>query len=332
MNTCLQFSELLQAFFTDRLMHQRQASPNTIASYRDTFRLLLQFAQQQTGKPPTKLTMEILEPAFLGAFLNHLEKDRGVCARSRNVRLAAIHSFFRFVAFTEPFFAALAQRVLAIPNKRFDRRPIEYLTRPEIEALLSAPDRATWGGRRDFNLLLVAAQTGLRISELVGLRCDDVVLGTGGSVRCQGKGRKERSTPLRKDVVVALRGWLRERLGSPADPLFPSARGGPLSRDGAERVLAKHVANAGKQCPTLAKKRISMHVLRHSVAMDLLQQGVDRSVIALWLGHESIETTEVYLHASMAMKEKALAKATPSKTRNGRYRPNDRLLAFLKGL
>ncbi len=246
--------------------------------------------------------------------------------------MAAIHSFFRFVAFTEPSFAALAQRVLAIPNKRFDRRPIEYLTRPEIEALLSAPDRATWGGRRDYALLLVATQTGLRISELIGLRCDDVVLGAGGSVRCQGKGRKERSTPLRKDVVVALRGWLRERLGGPADPLFPSARGGPLSRDGAERVLAKYVANARRQCPTLAKKRISMHVLRHSVAMDLLQQGVDRSVIALWLGHESIETTEVYLHASMAMKEKALAEATSGKTRNGRYRPNDRLLGFLKSL
>ena len=151
-------------------------------------------------------------------------------------------------------------------------------------------------------------------------------------MRCQGKGRKERSTPLSKDVVATLRSWLRERLGNPADPLFPSARGGPLSRDGAERVLAKHVAKAGKQCPALAKKRISMHVLRHSVAMDLLQQGVDRSVIALWLGHESIESTEVYLHASMAMKEKALAKATPSETRSGRYRPDDRLLAFLKNL
>jgi site-specific recombinase XerD len=332
MSTCLQFSELLQAFFTDRLMHQRQASPNTIASYRDTFRLLLQFAQQQTGKPPTKLTMELLEPGFLATFLNHLEVERGICPRSRNVRLAAIHSFFRFVAFAEPSYLALAQRVLAMPNKRFDQRPIEYLTRPEIEALLSAPDRATWGGRRDYTLLLVAAQTGLRISELIGLRCDDVVLGTGGSVRCQGKGRKERSTPLRKDVVVALRGWLRERLGGPADPLFPSARSGPLSRDGAERILAKHVARARIQCPSLTKKRISMHVLRHSVAMDLLQQGVDRSVIALWLGHESIETTEVYLHASMAMKEKALAKASSSKTRNVRYRPNDRLLAFLKSL
>jgi site-specific recombinase XerD len=332
MSTCLQFSELLEAFFTDRLMHQRQASSNTIASYRDTFRLLLQFAQEQTGKPPTKLTMEVLEPAFLGAFLNYLERDHGICARSRNVRLAAVRSFFRFVAFTEPSYVALAQRVLAIPNKRFDRKPIEYLTRREMEALLATPDRRTWGGRRDYTLLLVATQTGLRISELIGLRCDDVVLGAGGSVRCQGKGRKERSTPLRKDVVVPLRTWMRERLGGPSDPLFPSARGGPLSRDAAERILAKHVASAGKQCPTLAKKHVSMHVLRHSVAMDLLEQGVDRSVIALWLGHESIETTEVYLHASMAMKEKALAKATVNKTRNDRYRPTDPLLAFLKSL
>ncbi|MGB7282369.1 MAG: tyrosine-type recombinase/integrase [Candidatus Acidiferrum sp.] len=193
--------------------------------------------------------------------------------------------------------------------------------------------RNSWAeSRRDYTLLLLATQTGLRISELIGLRCDDVVLGAGGSVRCRGKGRKERSTPLRKDVVAVLRGWLRERLSGPADPLFPSARGGPLSRDGAERVLAKHVANAGKQCPTLAKKHISVHVLRHSVAMDLLQQGVDRSVIALWLGHESIETTEVYLHASMEMKEKPLARATAGKTRNSRYRPTDHLLAFLKGL
>jgi integrase/recombinase XerD len=332
MNTCLQFSELLQAFFTDRLMNQRQASPHTIASYRDTFRLLLQFVQQQTGKPPTKLTMETLDPAFLGAFLHHLEKDRGVCAHSRNVRLAAIHSFFRYVAFTEPFYSALAQRVLAIPNKRFDRRPIEYLTRAEIEALLTAPDRTAWGGRRDYVLLLVAAQTGLRISELIGLRREDVTLGTGGSVRCQGKGRKERSTPLRKEVTVALRAWLRERAGAPGDPLFPSARGGPLSRDGVEHLLAKHVATAGKQCPSLAKKYISMHVLRHSMAMDLLQHGVDRAVIALWLGHESVETTQMYFHADMVMKEEALAKTAPNKGRNGRYRPDDRLLAFLKSL
>ncbi len=328
----LQFPELLQAFFTDRLINQRQASSHTIASYRDSFRLLLQFAQQQIGRPPTKLTIEDLEPGFLGSFLRHLEKDRGICARSRNVRLAAIHSFFRYVALNEPAYCALAQRVLAIPSKRFDRRPIEYLTRPEVEALLAAPDRATWGGRRDYTLLLTAAQTGLRVSELIGLRCEDVALGTGGSVRCRGKGRKERSTPLRKDLLIALRAWLRERAAGPSDSLFPNARGGPLSRDGVEYLLAKHITRARKQCLSLTKKRISMHSLRHAVAMDLLQHGVDRSVIALWLGHESVETTQVYLHADMSMKEDALAKATPTKARCGRYRPHDHLLAFLKSL
>lgn len=332
MKTCLRFPELVQAFFTEHLMHQQQVSPHTIASYRDTFRLLLHFVQQQTGEPPTKIAMESLDPTFLSAFLNHLENERGVSARSRNVRLAALHSFFRYVTFTEPVYSGLAQRVLAIPNKRFDRRPIEYLTQPEIEALLSAPDRTTWGGRRDYTLLRVAAQTGLRISELIGLRRGDADLGTGGSVRCLGKGRKERATPLQKDVVAALRLWLRECPGVPEDPLFPSSRGGPLSRDAVERLLAKHLAVARTHCATLAKKHVTMHVLRHSKAMDLLQQGVERSVIALWLGHESIETTDVYLHADMAMKEKALAKTTSHKGRNGRYRPDDRLLAFLKSL
>lgn len=332
MKICLQFTELLQDFFTEHLMHQRQASPHTIASYRDTFRLLLQFVQQQTGAPPTKIPMESLDPAFLSAFLNHLQNERGVSARSRNVRLAALHSFFRYVTFSEPAYSGLAQRVLAIPNKRFDRRPIEYLTRPEIEALLSAQDRTTWGDHRDYTLLLVAAQTGLRISELIGLRRKDVALGAGGSVRCQGKGRKERATPLRKDVVATLRVWLRECPSAPEDPLFPSSRGGLLSRDAVERLLAKRLAVARKKCASLARKHVTMHVLRHSKAMDLLQQGVERSVIALWLGHESIETTDVYLHADMVMKEKALAKTAPNKGRNGRYRPDDRLLVFLKSL
>jgi len=332
MNTCRQFSELLQTFFTDRLMHQRQASPHTIASYRDTFRLLLRFAQQETGRPPAKLTMEVLTPEFVGAFLHYLEKDRAISARSRNVRLAAIRSFFRYVALTEPAWSASAQRILGIPSKRFDRRPIEYLTRPEVEALLAAPNRATWGGRRDYTLLLVAAQTGLRVSELTGLRYEDLRLGIGGAVRCRGKGRKERSTPLRKNVVAALRAWLRERAGDPTSPLFPSVRGGPLSRDGVEHLLAKHVTMARKQCPSLTKKHITMHGLRHSAAMDLLQRGVDRAVIALWLGHESVETTQVYLHADMAMKEAALAKTAPNKTSHGRYRPDDRLLAFLRSL
>ena len=332
MNACLQFSELLQTFFTDRLMHQRQASCHTVASYRDTFRLLLRFAQEQTGKQPTKLTIEDLEAPFVGKFLHHLEKDQGLSARSRNIRLAAIHSFFRYVALTEPAYSALAQRVLAIPGKRFDRKPINYLTRPEVEALLAAPDRATWGGRRDYTLLLVGVQTGLRISELIGLHCEDVVVGTGASVRCRGKGRKERTTPLRKDAVAALRVWLRERAGCPTDFLFPNARGGRLSRDGVEYLLAKHLAKARKNCSSLAQKRVSMHVLRHSMAMDLLHHGVERSVIALWLGHESVTSTNMYLHADMMMKEQVLAKTAPHKTRRGHYRPPDHLLAFLKSL
>lgn len=313
-------------------MHQRQASPHTIASYRDTFRLLLRFAGQRFGKQPSALTIDDLDASFVGAFLNHLEKDRGIGPRSRNVRLAAIHSFFRYVALNEPVHSALAQRVLAIPSTRFDRKPIDFLTPTEVDALLAAPDQGTWGGRRDYILLLTAVQTGLRVSELVGLRCEDTVLETGAHVRCRGKGRKERSTPLRKEAVAALHTWLRERASGPTEPLFPNARGGWLSRDGVEYLLAKHVAKARQKCPTLARKRISAHVLRHTLAMNLLQHGIDRSVIALWLGHESIATTQMYLHADMAMKERALAKTDPTSGRLRRYRPHDHLLAFLKSL
>ena len=257
MSTCLQFSQLLQTFFTDRLMNQRQASPHTIASYRDTFRLLLHFAQQQTGKSPTTLTMEILTPKFVGMFLQYLEEDRAISARSRNVRLAAIRSFFRYVALSEPAWNGLAQRILGIPGKRFDRRPIAYLTRPEVEALLAAPNRTTPTGRRDYTLLLLAAQTGLRVSELTGLRCEDITLGTGGAVRCSGKGRKERLTPLRRDVVAALRAWLRERAGDPASSLFISMRGGPLSRDAVEHLLARFFK--GPEAVPLADEETRYH-------------------------------------------------------------------------
>ena len=333
MTACLQFPELLQRFFTDRLMQQQQASPHTIASYRDTFRLLVGFAHHYLGKEPAMLAVEDLDVPFVAAFLNHLERERGIGARTRNVRLAAIHSFFRYVALNEPKHAALTQRVLAIPNKRFDRRPIEYLTRPEIDALLAAPDHATWGGRRDYTLLLTAVKTGLRVSELIGLRCDDVELQSGAHVRCRGKGRKERCTPLRKEAAAALRAWLRERACGSAEPLFPNARGGWLSRDGVEYLLAKHMATARQKCPSLQRKRISAHGLRHSFAMDLLLHGVDRAVIALWLGHESVETTQMYLHADMHMKERALAKTAPTKDRRlPRYQPPDHLLAFLKSL
>jgi integrase/recombinase XerD len=326
------FSELLQAYFTEYLMQERNASPHTIANYRDTFRLLIAFAQTRLNKPPTKLAVTDLDACFVTGFLDHLEKERGVTPRSRNVRLAAIHSFFNYVALHEPAVGAVAQRVLAIKSKRCAKMPVEFLTRLEIAALLAAPDQTTWSGRRDRTLLLVAAQTGLRVSELVGLRCEDVTLENGAHVRCTGKGRKTRCIPLRKEAVAALRHWMREQSGQPTDPLFPSARGQLLSRDGVEYLLAKHTNTARKKCPSLKGKRVSPHVLRHTTAMDLLQHGVDRSVIALWLGHESIDTTQAYLHANLALKEEALAKTEPFKGRVRRYRPEDQLLAFLQAL
>jgi integrase/recombinase XerD len=324
---------LLQRFFTDRLMHQRQASQHTIASYRDTFRLLLGYAQQQLKKAPAELAMEDLDAAFISAFLNHIEKDRGVTARSRNVRLAAIHSFFRFAAFEGPDHAAVTQRVLAIPTKRYQRRQVEFLSAPEVDALLAAPDRSRWTGRRDHALLLLAVQTGLRCSELIALRLQDVVFGSGAHVRCQGKGRKDRCTPLLKETVAVLRAWIREREhGDETAPLFPSVRGGALGRDGVQDIVSKHVVVARQHCPSLKTKRVTPHVLRHAAAMNLLQHGVDRTVIALWLGHESVETTQIYLDANLKMKEKALAKAGGPKGRLRRFRPDDRLLAFPKSL
>ncbi len=332
MKTDTDFPALLQAFFTDRLLHQRQASPHTIASYRDTFCLLLAFAQKRLKKAPSVLHLKDLDTPFLGAFLDHLEKERGNTARSRNVRLAALHSFFHYVALHEPGHSALAQRVLAIPSKRYHRKQIQFLTRPEVEALLAVPDQSTWAGRRDRALLLVAVQTGLRVSELIGLRCQDVALGTGAHLRCTGKGRKERCTPLRREIVAALRAWLDERNGQSTDPVFPNARGHALSPEGVEYLLAKHTATARQQCPSLEKKQITPHVLRHTAAMELLQSGVDRSVIALWLGHESMETTQVYLHADLALKEQALARTVPLGMPIRRYRPDDKLLSFLKSL
>jgi site-specific recombinase XerD len=332
MKTPLTFSELLQAYFTERLMQERAASPRTIESYRDTFRLLIAFAQRSLKKPPTKLSVHDLDAPFILQFLGYLERERGNSPRSRNVRLAAIHSFFHYVALQEPFAGAVAQRVLAIQSKRCPKKPVDFLTRTESDALLNAPDQTTWSGRRDRTLLLVALQTGLRASELIGLRCQDVVLDTGAHVRCTGKGRKTRCIPLRKEVAVALRNWLKERNGQPADAVFPSARSQFLSRDGVEYILSQHLRTARARCPSLKTKRVSAHVLRHSTAMNLLQGGVDRSVIALWLGHESMDTTQVYLHASLELKESALAKTTPFKGRNGRYKPPEQVLAFLQSL
>ena len=332
MKTQATFSELLQAYFTQRLMHECNASPHTIANYRDTFRLLIGFAHRNLKKSPTELVMQDLDAAFICRFLDHLEKDRGVSARSRNVRLAAIHSFFHYVALQEPALGALAQRVLAIKSKRHIKRSIDFLTRKEAEALLVAPNQQTWSGRRDHALLLLALQTGLRLSEIIGLRCQDIVLDTGAHVRCIGKGRKSRCVPLRKETVAILRAWLRERNAQPGEALFPNVRGKSLSRDGVQYLLAKHLALARPQCPSLKNKRVTPHVLRHSTAMELLQSGVDRSVISLWLGHERMDTTQIYLHASLELKEKALAKTEPFYGRPPRYRPPDQLMAFLQSL
>ena len=304
MTTITPLSTLLQPFFTDRLMKQRQASPHTIASYRDTFRLLLEFAYQRLKKPPSKLDFEDLTAPFIGEFLDHIQSNRHSGTRTRNLRLTAIRSFFHYAAFQEPSRSAHIQRVLAIPTKRQDRPLIDFLTHPEIEALLTAPDKTTWAGRRDQALLMLAIQTGLRLSELIGIRRRDIVLSTGAHVRCYGKGRKERCTPLTKQTVAIMKSWLEEREGSNDDFVFPNARGTQLSSDGVQYLLAKHVATARSLCPSLKDKRVSPHVLRHTSAMELLQAGVDHSVIALWLGHESPETTMIYLHAAFGIQGK----------------------------
>jgi len=322
----------LQAFFSDRLMRQRQASPQTIAAYRDTLRLLVAFAAQRTGTAPSALDLGHLDAPLVGAFLDHLEHQRGNGVRTRNARLAAIRSLFRYAALRHPEHAESIGRVLAIPPKRFARNLVTYLAEPEVDALLAAPDRTSWTGRRDHALLLVAVQTGLRVSELIGLRCADVHVGPGAHLGCRGKGRKERITPLTRTTVGVLRVWLAERAGTPADPLFPTRRGTPLSRDAVEHRLAKYAAAAAAGCPSLRTKRISSHVLRHTAAMRLLGAGVDTSVIALWLGHERVDTTQIYLHADLALKERALARTAPPEAKPGRYRPTDALLTFLDGL
>lgn len=324
---------LIERFFTERLMRQRNVSAHTIASYRDTFRLLFTFAQGRLRKAPSDLTLEELDAPFIGAFLTDLETKRGVGVTTRNLRLTAIRSFFRFVSFEEPAHSALIQRVLAIPSKRHDKRQVHFLMRPEIEAILAAPDRTTWLGRRDHTLLVLAAQTGLRVSELIGLDREAIHLGTGAHVRCVGKGRKERCTPLASYARAALLAWLNEPARRGTSALFPSVHGGRLSADSVQALLAKHVSVAAKSCTSLASKRVSPHVLRHSAAMELLQAGVDSSVIALWLGHESIETTQTYLHAHLALKEAALAKLEPyQQCKRIRFRPKDDLLAFLDAL
>jgi integrase/recombinase XerD len=323
---------ILQGFFTDRLARQKKASPNTVAAYRDTCRLLLSFAQERTGKAPSRLSLADLDAALIGAFLQHLEEQRGNGSATRNARLAAVHSLFRYAAPRAPEHAAVISQVLAIPPRRRERAIVSYLTPAETDALLAAPGRETWHGRRDHALLLLAVQTGLRVSELTGLACHDAHLGAGPHVRCHGKGRKDRATPLTGQTVKVMRTWLAELSPDPASPLFPTQPGGRLSRDAVERLVAKHATTAAKSCPSIGDKHVTPHTLRHSAAMALLKNGVDTSVIALWLGHEGTETTQIYLHADMSIKEKALDRVHQPGTAPGRYRPPDTLLAFLDNL
>ena len=332
MSTPTSLPALLESFFTQRLMQQRQASPHTISSYRDTFRQFFKFTEQRLHKAPSRLTFQEINAPLIMAFLEHLEKGKGVSTRSRNLRLTAMRSFFRFAAYEVPAHSAQIQRVLAIPSKRFTRTLVPFLTRAEVDGLLAAPDQSTWSGRRDHAFILLAVQTGLRLSEMTGLKREDLIFGAGAHVRVIGKGRKERCTPIARSIVAVLKAWLRERQRGDGHVLFPNAQGERLSVHGVQYLLNKHRAVASVVCPSLKQKRVTVHRLRHTMAMDLLQSGVRRSVIALWLGHESVETTQIYLDESLAMKEEALAKTTPLLGRPGRYRPGDRLMEFLNGL
>lgn len=322
----------LQKFFSDRLLTQLQVSPATVAAYRNTFRLLLGFIADSKNLAPANLDFTDLDAPTIGAFLTYLETGRGNSIRSRNARLAAIHSLFRFAALQHPEHADLISRVLAIPQKRFERAIVTFLAKEEVEAILTIPDQDTWIGRRDHALLLLAVQTGLRVAELTGLRRNDVVLTTGAHVRCRGKGRKQRSTPLTASTVTTLREWLKANDAPPDSPLFPSRHGTPLSTDAVEWLVKKYATAAASHCPSLATRRITPHVLRHSTAMFLREAGVDISVIALWLGHESIASTQIYMHADLAIKQRALDRTTPPDVAPNRYLPSDSLLAYLDAL
>ena len=322
----------LQAFFAERLVRERAASPHTVCAYRDTWRLLLGFAADRTGKPPCELELADLDATLISAFLDYLEQKRASTPRTRNARLAAIRALFRYAALRHPEHAASIARVLAIQPKRFERAIVNSLSETEVAALLATPDITRWVGRRDRTLLLLAVQTGLRLSELIDLRLGDLHLGTGAHVVCHGKGRKDRVTPLTSTTVRVLREWLAERHAELTTPLFPTRSGNPLSRDAVEHRLAIYSRIAAHACPSLVTKNVTPHTLRHTAAMRLLEAGVDTTVIALWLGHEHVDTTAIYLHAHLAIKERALAKLRTPQNTIGRYRPPDTLLAFLEAL
>jgi integrase/recombinase XerD len=323
----------LESWFTDRLIGQRHASPNTVSAYRDTWRLLLGFVQSRTGTQPSRLDIADLDAELIGQFLNHLEQQRHNGIRTRNARLAAIRSFYRYAALRHPEHAGLIARVLDIPTKRCDRKDVSYLNGAEADALLDAPDRNNWTGRRDHALLDLAVETGLRVSELTGLHVGDVQLGTGAHVRCLGKGRKQRCTPISKGTAALLRAWIEERGDIADEPLFPTRRGTPLTRSAVGCLVAKHAATASRHCPSLQAKSLTPHALRHTCAMSLLAAGCDTSVIALWLGHDQSSTTDrIYLHGDMSIKQRALDRTRPRHVNPGRYRPVDPLLAFLTSL
>ena len=323
---------LLQSFFAQHLLIHKRASPQTVAAYRDTFRILFGFLRETTKTEPSALRLADLDAPAILSFLDHLEARRGNSVRSRNARLAAMRAFFRFVAMREPESLALATRVLAIPVKRADRRLVGYLTRDEMDAILAAPDRAERAGRRDHALLLTLYNSGARVSEIATLRRSQVVIGATSFLQLCGKGRKERVVPLWPKTARVLQTWFREYIGPPDAPAFPNARGGPLTRDGVSYILDQAVRGASSSCPSLQTKRVSPHVLRHTTAMHLLQAGVDTTVIALWLGHESIETTHIYVEADLAMKERALAKLAPAGGPVRRFKANDALMTFLTSL
>jgi site-specific recombinase XerD len=325
---------ILQSFFTDRMMTQKHASHHTIRSYRDTFRLLLTFTQQTIGTPPWKLDVGQLDADLVTAFLRWLEADRSNSPRTRNARLAAIRSLFRYAALRAPDNAATIQRVLAIEASRVDTTVIGWLTDTESNAFLAAADRSTWIGRRDYALLLTALRTGLRVSELTGLTRRDLQLGAGAHLRCTGKGRKERCTPIDAQTIVALRDWLTEHPGQGCDddPLFTTRQGTSLSRDAIHARITKYQQTAARSCPSLADKNLTPHALRHSTAMHLRHAGVDNAVIALWLGHHDIRSTQIYIHADLELKERALDRTTPPGVPSGRFQPSDQLLAFLEAL
>jgi len=326
------FASLLQRFFTERLTRQKNASPRTISSYRDTFRLFLKFAQRRLHKPPTRIELTDLDTSLVSAFLDHLEVDRQNTIRSRNARFAALRSFLQYAGLMDPTALGTIRGVLAIPMKRFERPLVGYLAREEVEALLNAPDPATWCGQRDRVMLATLYNTGARVSELIAMRVGDAVLDRSSSICIHGKGRKERTVPLWPTTVRQIRLWLRQNQFARDRPLFPNRTGGPMTRMGVTDRLKLAATAAARRCPQLKKRHISPHIVRHATAMHMLQSGVDITVIALWLGHESPATTHMYVEADLAMKKRAIKSLQTPKIKTRRFQPTDQLLAFLEGL